>query len=300
MSSADDKQRKALGKGLSALLPARATQAAASAPAPAPKARPQVLPLDAIRPNQFQPRTVFEVGPLEELAASIRAHGVIQPIIVRETETGHQIVAGERRWRAARIAGLTEVPVVVQDVADPAMLEIALIENIQREDLNPIETARAYERLSRDLGLSQEEIARRTGKDRASIANTLRLLRLPVEVQALISEHRLSAGQAKAILGLSTPDEQIALANRAVAEGLSVRRVEAIVQEALAEPHSRRTPKEAVIDPNIRAAQDALQVALGTRVQIIATDDKRGRFEIQYYSAEERDRIYNQLISSGQ
>lgn len=301
MNSVDDKQRKALGKGLSALLPARVAQPApapASTPTPsappAPDTRPQSLPIDAIRPNQMQPRTVFEPERLEELAASIRAHGIIQPIIVRQTEAGHQIVAGERRWRAARIAGLTEVPVMVQDIADPAMLEVALIENLQREDLNPIETARAYERLARDMGLSQEEIGQRTGKDRASITNTLRLLRLPPEVQLLIVEHRISMGHAKAILGLQSPEAQIQLATRAAEQGLSVRRVETLVQEETDQP-VRAALRELMVDPNVRAAEEALQLALGTRVRIVVLGEHRGRFEIQYFSAEERDRIYNQL-----
>jgi ParB family transcriptional regulator, chromosome partitioning protein len=308
MNSANDKQRKALGKGLSALLPARtsaqsaqptaaAVAPAPSAPAPAPDARPQVLLIDAIRPNPMQPRTVFQPDRLEELAVSIRAHGIIQPIIVRQAGTDYQIVAGERRWRAARIAGLAEVPVVVQDIADPAMLEVALIENIQREDLNPIETAHAYERLARDLGLSQEEIARRTGKDRASIANTLRLLKLPIEIQLLLAEHRLSMGHAKAILGLTSPDEQIQLANRASAQGLSVRQVEALVQEETGNQADRRSKREATDDPNVRAAVEALEQALGTRVRIVVLSDQRGRFEIEYYSAAERDRIYNHLVN---
>jgi len=300
MSNANDKQRKALGKGLSALLPVRTTQgsAAVAVPAVAPSARPLSLSIEAIRPNPMQPRNVFQPDRLEELAASIRAHGIIQPLIVRQTASGYQIVAGERRWRAARIAGLAEVPVVVQDVAERQMLEIALIENLQREDLNPIETAHAYERLARDMGLSQEEIAKRTGKDRASIANTLRLLKLPVEVQLLLAEHRLSMGHAKAILGLSSAEEQTKLANKAAAQGLSVRQVEALVQDEMGRGQSERSPRrEAAEDPNIRAAAEHLEQALGTRVRLVVLSDQRGRFEIEYYSAQERDRIYNYLAS---
>ena len=198
-----DKQRKVLGKGLSALLPGRSSSSQpASAPAEQPVATPARLPLSSIHANPMQPRTVFQADRLEELAASIRANGIIQPIVVRQHQDGYQIVAGERRWRAAKLAGVTDVPVVVQDVADPHMLELALIENIQREDLNPIETAHAYERLSRELGLSHEEIGRRTGKDRTSITNIVRLLKLPKEVQLLVAEHRISMGHARAILGL--------------------------------------------------------------------------------------------------
>jgi ParB family chromosome partitioning protein len=303
MNSADDKPRKALGKGLSALLPGRGQSgpvAAATAPAPAvTAAKPGTLPLGLIQPNPMQPRTSFNADGLEELAASIRANGIIQPIIVRRMGESYQIVAGERRWRAARIAELQEVPVVVQDVADRAMLEVALIENIQREDLNPIETAHAFERLSRDLGLSQEEIGRRTGKDRTSIANIVRLLKLPKEVQLLVAERRLSMGHARAILGLATADEQIQLAEKTVALGLSVRQVETQVQEMTSDrgksgPGSR---KESAQDPNVRAAADELERALGTRVRIVELSEQRGRIEIEYYSQTDLDRLYQQIVA---
>jgi ParB family transcriptional regulator, chromosome partitioning protein len=302
MNSADDKPRKALGKGLSALLPGRGQPgltSAAAAPAPATTAaKPSTLPLGLIQPNPMQPRTSFNSDGLEELAASIRANGIIQPIIVRRMGDSYQIVAGERRWRAARIAELEEVPVVVQDVADRAMLEVALIENIQREDLNPIETAHAFERLGRDLGLSQEEIGRRTGKDRTSIANIVRLLKLPKEVQLLVAERRLSMGHARAILGLATADEQIQLAEKPVALGLSVRQVETQVQEMTADrgkpPAGSR--KEPAQDPNVRAAADELERALGTRVRIVELSEQRGRIEIDYYSQTDLDRLYQQIV----
>jgi ParB family transcriptional regulator, chromosome partitioning protein len=303
MSSANDKQRKALGKGLSALLPGRsqpaAPEAAAAAPAAANSAtKPATLPLSLIKPNPMQPRTVFNSDGLQELAASIRANGIIQPLIVRQLGDSYQIVAGERRWRAARLAELQEVPVVVQDVADRSMLELALIENIQREDLNPIETAHAFERLGRELGLSQEEIGRRTGKDRTSIANIVRLLKLPREVQLLVAERRLSMGHARALLGLATADEQIQLAEKAVALGLSVRQVEAQVQEMTSDrdkpAHGSR--KEPAQDPNVRAAAEELERALGTRVRIIELSDQRGRIEIEYYSQADLDRLYQRIV----
>jgi ParB family chromosome partitioning protein len=304
MSSADEKQRKALGKGLSALLPARAPQVPASPVQPAPETpaaptRPQSLPLDSIRPNQAQPRTVFQPERLQELAASIQAHGVIQPIIVRETQAGPQIVAGERRWRAAKMAGLTEIPVIVQDVADRAMLEIALIENLQREDLNPIETAKAFDHLNSDYNLTQEEISRRTGKERASIANYLRLLKLPREVQLLIEDHRLSMGHAKAILGLDNPVKQILFGEMAVSSGWTVRHLERLVQEETGQTQAKRDAKEALVDPNVRAAEQALEEALGTRVRVvISSGGASGRFEIVFASEAERDRIYNQLVAA--
>jgi len=303
MNSANDKQRKALGKGLSALLPGRSQPAPAVASAAAPgtatsAGKPGTLPLSLIQPNPMQPRTVFSSDGLEELAASIRANGIIQPLIVRQLGDSYQIVAGERRWRAARLAELQEVPVVVQDVADRSMLELALIENIQREDLNPIETAHAFERLGRDLGLSQEEIGRRTGKDRTSIANIIRLLRLPKEVQLLLAERRLSMGHARAILGLATADEQIQLAEKAVALGLSVRQVEAQVQEMTGdrEKPAQGSRKELAQDPNVRAAAEELERALGTRVRIIELSDQRGRIEIEYYSQADLDRLYQQSV----
>ncbi|HSP69778.1 MAG TPA: ParB/RepB/Spo0J family partition protein [Bryobacteraceae bacterium] len=301
MNSANDKQRKALGKGLSALLPGRGqanTAGVATAAAPVTTSRPGTLPLNLIQPNPMQPRTVFHPDGLQELAASIRANGIIQPLIVRQLGDSYQIVAGERRWRAARLAELQEVPVIVQDVADRSMLELALIENIQREDLNPIETAHAFERLARDLGLSQEEIGRRTGKDRTSIANIVRLLKLPKEVQLLVAERRLSMGHARAILGLATAEEQIHLAEKAVALGLSVRQVEAQVQEITSDrekpAHSSR--KDSAQDPNVRAAAEELERALGTRVRIIELSDQRGRIEIEYYSQADLDRLYQQIV----
>ena len=299
MSNGIDKQRRVLGRGLSALLPARAPGAgAAPAISIAPEVTPTRLPIDSIQANPLQPRSVFEPAKLEELADSIRVNGVIQPILVRRLGDGFQIVAGERRWRASKLAGLTEVPVIVQDVADPQMLELALIENIQREDLNPIETAQAYDRLARELGLSQEEIGHRTGKDRTSIANMIRLLKLPKEVQLLLAEHRISMGHARAILGIADAEQQIILAEKAAAQGLSVRQVEATIQEMTSDrPKHGGGPsrKDANQDPNVRAAAEELERLLGTRVRIVELSENRGRIEIEYYSQSELDRIYEHL-----
>jgi ParB family chromosome partitioning protein len=258
-------------------------------------ATPSKLGIEAIHPNPMQPRVVFQPERLEELAASIRANGIIQPLIVRRVGDQYQLVAGERRWRAAKMAGLEEVPVVIQEISDPLLLEIALIENIQREDLNAIEAARAYERLGRDLGLSQEEIGRRTGKDRTSIANSLRLLKLPPEVQLLVAEHRISMGHARAILGLQTPEQQIEIAERAAARGLSVRQVEALVQGLTAERTGTENKKEKALDPNVRAATEELERVLGTRVRIVEMNEQRGRIEIEYYSQIDLDRIFQQI-----
>lgn len=299
-----DKQRRVLGKGLSSLLPPRTPVPPVAGPvaegaavAPAMTARPVKLPIEAIEPNPLQPRVVFDPERLGELAASIAANGIIQPLIVRLHDGRYQLIAGERRWRAAKLAGLAEVPVVVQDIADRQLLEIALIENIQREDLNPIETAQAYDRLSRELGLSQEDIGRRTGKDRASIANTIRLLKLPNAVQALLAERRLSMGHARAILGLPTAEEQIEIAEKAAAQGLSVRQVEALVQDLTSHRTDRQggAKKESNQDPNVRAAAEELERTLGTRVRIVELSDQRGRIEIEYYSQAELERIYETI-----
>ena len=303
MTNGPDQKRKALGKGLSALLPNRpATQHNAPFDSTAPPGKPTTLPIDMIQANPSQPRTVFDPEKIEELAQSIRANGIIQPLIVRKVGDKYQLIAGERRLRAARQAMLDSVPVVVQDLAPDRILEVALIENIQREDLNAIELAVAYDRLNRELGLSHEEIGRRTGKDRSSIANTIRLLKLPQPVQQLLSENRLSMGQARALLGLADETSQIALAEKAVAQGLSARQVEALVRQQT-EPlkpgksgnESGQPPKQ---DPNIRAAADELERILGTRVRIVEQNDQRGRIEIEYYSQDDLMRIYE--IVAGQ
>lgn len=296
MNSGTEK-RKALGRGLSALLPSKTGAAAQLAPA---HSSPTKLPINAIQPNPMQPRTVFNSDRLEELAASIRANGIIQPLIIRRVGDAYQLVAGERRWRAAKLAGVTEVPVMVQDVADPNLLELALVENIQREDLNPIETAHAYDRLNRELKLSHEEIGRRTGKDRSSIVNMIRLLKLPREVQGLVAVQRLSMGHARALLALPTHEQQIEIAEKAAAQGMSVRQVEALVQQLSQESRggakSGGNAKEPPLDPNIKAAMDQLERALGTRVRIVESSEQRGRIEIEYYSQAELDRIFQLIV----
>jgi ParB family transcriptional regulator, chromosome partitioning protein len=295
MNAASDKQRKALGKGLSALLPTRT----APNPATTPSENPTKLPISAIEPNPHQPRTIFQPDRLEELAASIRANGIIQPLIVRRAGQSYQIVAGERRWRAAQLAGIADVPVVIQEVADDHLLELALIENLQREDLNPIETAHAYDRLHREMGLTHEEIARRTGKDRTSVVNTLRLLKLPREVQNLLVAQRISMGHARAVLALPSAENQIEIAEKSAAQGMSVRQVEALVQQLTAErPRQTRSKPPAAQDPNVKAAADQLERTLGTRVRIVELNDQRGRIEIEYYSQAELDRIFQHIAGS--
>ncbi|MEO8659767.1 MAG: ParB/RepB/Spo0J family partition protein [Bryobacteraceae bacterium] len=289
--------RKVLGKGLSALLPQRQAPAQIPPPKETPPQPPPPpagavlrVPINDIEPNPLQPRTVFQPERLQELAQSIAANGVIQPLIVSRKNDRYQLIAGERRWRASRLAGLTEVPVVVQDFADDRLLEVTLIENIQREDLNPIEVAHAFERLGRELNLTHDQIGERTGKDRSTITNMLRLLRLPEHVQLLVAEQRLTMGHARAILAVPTEQLQTTLAERTVAEGLSVRQVEKLAQKSNEPPPAEPEPQR--VDPNVKAAIEQLERSLGTRVRIIERNPQKGRIEIEYYSQEELDRIY--------
>jgi ParB family transcriptional regulator, chromosome partitioning protein len=292
---APDKQRKALGRGLSALLPQRPV---VGSPAPPPlETGPRVASLSIadIHPNPLQPRTVFDAAHLQELANSIETHGIIQPILVRRQGVSYELIAGERRLRAAKLAGLVEVPAIVQDYADERILEIALIENIQREDLNPMETAQALDRLHTEMNLSHEEIAVRTGKDRSTITNLIRLLKLPQAVQLLVAERRLSMGHARAILGLTNPELQLQVAEKAAAQGFSVRQVERLVKKV----NEPREPTDAPLqDPNIKAAIGALEAALGTRVRIVPKSDQRGQIEIEYYSQAELERLYEWMVST--
>lgn len=285
-------QRKALGRGLGALLPAR------SAPGEAPAvAREQIykIPIPLIDPNPYQPRRVFDEGRLEELAKSIRSDGLIQPIVVRPNGARYTLIVGERRWRAAKVAGMTEIPAIVQEIPSDRLLEVTLIENIQREDLNPIETAQAFERMVRELEISHEEIANRTGKDRSTITNLLRLLKLPIDIQQLVAERRISMGHARAILGLPDEEQQRKVAGKAAMRGLSVRQVERLVHR-LTEP--REASKEAASDPNVAAAILEMEQVLGTRVRVVEKGNQKGRIEIEYYSGEDLDRIYSVIVRS--
>lgn len=242
MNKSPEPQRKALGKGLSALLPTRsaaqrqpAPEPVTLTPAPAPVLQTGLMeiPIDSIEPNPLQPRTIFEPEALAELAQSIRANGVIQPLVVQRHEDKFQLVAGERRWKAARMAGLEQVPVVVREFADDRLLEIALIENIQREDLNPIEVAHALDRLVRDHNLTHEQVADRTGKDRSTVTNMIRLLKLPTAIQLLVAEKKLAMGHARAIVGLPDEDSMVEVAQRAADQGMSVRQLERHIQSLL-------------------------------------------------------------------
>ncbi len=285
------KTRRALGRGLSALIPDRPTLTPADN-------RPTEVDLDRLNPNRAQPRTVLDDAKLEDLARSIQRSGVIQPIVVRRTEAdSFEIVAGERRWRAAQRAGLLRVPVVIRDVPDDKLLELALIENLQRENLNPLEEAEAYQHLIGDYGLTQEEVAAAVGKDRATVANYVRLLGLPSELRADLASGALSMGHARALLGLSDPAAQRRASREVVARGLSVRETEGLVKKlasAADEPAPRPAPTQ---DVHTRAAQDRLRVALGTRVRIVR-NGKKGRIEVVFNSESELQRLFDQLTAS--
>ena len=285
--------RQALGKGLSSLLPPRLKTPPPIEPASASTATPIELPVNRIKPNPFQPRRQFREDALEELAQSIRVNGIIQPISVRKSGNDFEIIAGERRWRAGQLAGLTVVPVVVQEIADDKLLEVALIENIQREDLNAIELAEAFERMVTELSLSHEEIGRRTGKDRVTITNTIRLLQLQPEVQQIVASGKLSAGHARALIGIKDPDRQKNIAYSVIAEGWTVRQIEKEVKEIVQGPARPEKPPAPPIDPNVRAAIDEMQQALGTRVRVIEKAKvKKGPHRNRVLLPDDLDRIY--------
>jgi ParB family chromosome partitioning protein len=284
-------KRPALGKGLSALIP-DAPESSRSAPTE--------VDVDLISPNEYQPRQRPDDVRLDELAQSIKTNGVIQPIVVHKVAGGYRIIAGERRWRAAQRAGLTRVPVYIKEVApgkEAQLLEMALIENIQREDLNPIDEAAAYEKLSTEFKMTQEEIAAAVGKDRSSVANHLRLLKLPQEVRAEVAGGRLSMGHARALLAVSDDAAQRQVARQVIAQNLSVRETEALVKRpgtpALGE---RKPPAAAGNDVNTRAAEERLRLNLGTRVRIVRRG-KGGKIEVDFTTDDELQRLFERLMS---
>jgi ParB family chromosome partitioning protein len=286
-------KRKVLGRGLDTLIPA-ARAASATQPVSAPGEMIRQLPVEQIDRNPYQTRSRFDETALAELAESIKASGVVQPILVRPQLSGRfQLIAGERRWLASQRAGKTTVPAIVKQVSNEQAMEMTIVENLQREDLNPVEQARAYERLGREFGLTQEQMAQRTGKERSSVANFLRLLKLPSDVQTLVEENKLSFGHAKALMSLDSPEAVLKLANRAVALSMSVRQVEGTVY-SLVHPEPKREKAERQVDPNVREAERQLQRALGVRVEI--TDNKgKGRIVIEYKSLEDFDRVVEVL-----
>jgi ParB family chromosome partitioning protein len=280
-------KRPALGRGLSALIPDAALVPTGD--------RSLDVDIDLLRPNAFQPRTSMDETKIDDLARSIRSNGVIQPIVVRRVEGGYEIVAGERRWRASQRAGLLKVPVVVRDIPEDRLLAAALIENIQREDLNPIEEAHAYRRLADEYHLTQEQIADAVGKDRSSIANVVRLLKLPQEVRANVGSGALSMGHARALLGLIDEAIQLRLSREVITKSLSVRETEALVKKTIEPPAAKPAADK---DVHTRAAEERLRFALGTRVRIYR---KRtgGQIEIDFGSEEELQRLF-EILTGGE
>lgn len=317
---ADRNPRKALGKGLSALLPTRNSGPSASAVAQAPSgaaAAPAVrrelpgnfeafesIQLDEIQPGTEQPRSNFDTEKLKELAESIRANGVIQPITVRHDGPGrYRIIAGERRWRAAQIAGLATIPALIRTADEHERLELALIENLQREDLNPIEIATAFQRLVDEHKLSHEQIAQRTGKDRSTVTNFLRLLKASPFVRSALANGQVSMGHARALLNVPSEAAQDALCRDVIDKQLSVRHTEMLVKVFLEGPPEKEQDKTGKAvppgtdeDPNVRAAIAELEAALGTRVRLTRKPNGGGRLEIEFYSADDLDRIYATIL----
>ncbi len=286
--------RRGLGRGLSSLIP---TAPPPEAPAAGETSIHQ-LPLDEISPNPDQPRQTFDPEALAELAASIKEHGLIQPIIVTRSRAGsapYTIIAGERRWRAARLAGLQKAPVVVKDVTPQAMLEMALVENVQRADLNPLEEATAYETLINEFGLTQAQVAERVGKSRVAIANTVRLLQLPEAVKQAVLDGQIREGHARALLGLSDDSVMIEALKLVVNRGLSVRQTEELVRRLNAPAPAPKAHDDLSASPETKAIEDRLRARLGTKVNLYRTR-KGGRIVIHYFSEEELADLYEKLI----
>jgi ParB family chromosome partitioning protein len=283
--------KPALGKGLSALIPEKE------------KVRPSQsrdileLNIENIIPNEYQPRRIFNDSALNDLVASIKEKGVIQPIIVRkDSNNSYQLIAGERRWRASRMAGLASIPVIIKDVAPVEAFELALIENIQREDLNPLETAEAFQRLISDFSLTHEDLSKKVGKDRATVTNYLRILKLTSDVKKWLADGSLTIGHAKALLQVENARSQVLIAKKVVKKGLSVRETEALCRQETASAVSQPKTK-APRDPQIASLEEKLMHSLGTKVNLKHRSNKKGgKIEIEYYSLEELDRLLDTLI----
>lgn len=285
-------QKKGLGRGLGALIPSAESKVESRS-----ETAPLEVAVDRITPSPFQPRRSFDEAKLEELAGSIRNQGIIQPLVVRRKDDGYQLIAGERRWRASMKAGLSRVPVVIREASDHEALQLALVENLQREDLNPIEEASGYRRLQEEFHWSQEEMADRVGKSRPAIANSMRLLSLPAEVQQEVSAGNLPAGQARALLGLHTEPLIISASREVIAKGLSSRETEKMVRNLLMGRKRRRAAP--LLDADLKSIVEGLQRALGTRVRLIPKPrTSKGRIEIEYYTLPDLERIIQSITKT--
>ena len=284
--------KRGLGKGLSALIPAKPAKIL---PASHPEGLERFLKVGDIKPNRFQPRRTIKDESLLELAESIREKGVIEPVIVRRSGTGYELIAGERRLRAVQKLGFPEIPAIVRQATDQEALELALIENIQRENLNPLDEAKGYERLQKEFTLTQEALAKKVGKERSTVANSLRLLTLPSEVQKLLEDDKLTAGHARAILMAGTAARQISLAREIVAKGLSVREAESKARGDSGKQATSGPAKSKGLDQHLSNIQNEMQRALGTKVRLVPKGKAKGKIEIEYYSAEDFERIMERL-----
>ena len=291
-------RRKALGRGLRSLIPEPPSRAGKAKSDRSAEGLREV-DLDLIQPNRRQPRERIDDEALAGLAQSLQNQGILQPVVVRSAPDGrYELVAGERRWRAAQMVGLMKIPALVKEVPDERLLEYALVENLQREELNPIEEATAYRSLADDFGLTQQEIAQRAGKQRTTISNMLRLLALPKAVQEKLKSGQLSTGHAKALLSLKRPGKQAELAERVFREDLPVRQLERICSRAAAEPTGPAAPSKPARDPNVVAAEAELQKELGTKVRIVQDKKGAGRIELHCFSDEELDRVYQVVLKA--
>jgi ParB family chromosome partitioning protein len=284
--------KRGLGKGLAALIPARSQKTALTAH---PEGTERFLKVADIKPNRYQPRRRIKDESLNELAESIREKGVIEPVIVRRSETGYELIAGERRFRAVQKLGLPEIPAIIRQATDQEALELAIIENIQRENLNAMEESRGYERLMKEFALTQEALSKKVGKERSTVANSLRLLSLPAEVQNLLEDDKLTAGHARAIMMAANPARQISLAKEIVAKGLSVREAESKARGESVKQAGSAVPKTKNLDQHLSNIQNEMQRALGTKVRLVPKGKAKGKIEIEYYSAEDFERIMERL-----
>ncbi len=286
-------QKRGLGKGLSALIPAKKTPAAPVISHP--EGIERFLKISEIKPNRFQPRRSFREAELAELMDSIKEKGVIEPVIVRRSGAGYELIAGERRFRACQKIGMEKIPAIIRQATDQEALEIALIENIQRQNLNPIEESRGYERLAREFSLTQEALAKKVGKERSTVANSLRLLALPEEIQKMLEDDKLTAGHARALLMVSDKRKQLALAQSIISKDLSVREAEALAKGGPVKIPVAITKTPRQLDQHLTNIQNEIQRAFGTRVRIVPHGKNKGKIEVEYYSANDFERILQKL-----
>ena len=293
--------KRGLGKGLDALIPSGTKLPEAPAAGTGEK-RPEegstMVKIVKVEPNRNQPRKNFDEDSLQELADSIKQFGLLQPILVQDRKTHYEIIAGERRWRAAKMAGLKEVPVIIRDLSDREIVEISLIENIQRENLNPIEEAQAYKRLLTEFHLKQDEVAERVSKSRTAVTNSMRLLKLCDNVQKMVIEEMISTGHARALISIEDPEEQYVIAQRIFDEKLSVRDVEKLVKNLHKPPRTKKTPNRS-LEAIYQEISDQLKASLGTKVSISAKENGSGRIEIEFYGHDDLDRLVEQISGKG-